>query len=73
MIQRENAAIQTNRMAAFSRYYFCTPDGIRTHATGVRGRRPRPLDDGGLLVRPGITYQTAAIHSQLGYQDSNLD
>ncbi|SEE25578.1 Site-specific DNA recombinase [Amycolatopsis lurida] len=24
-----------------------TPDGIRTHATGVRGRRPRPLDDGG--------------------------
>ncbi len=25
----------------------CTPDGIRTHATGVRGRRPRPLDDGG--------------------------
>ncbi len=27
----------------------CTPDGIRTHATGVRGRRPRPLDDGGLL------------------------
>ena len=25
----------------------CTPDGIRTHATAVRGRRPRPLDDGG--------------------------
>ncbi|MCU1686259.1 MAG: Site-specific recombinase [Amycolatopsis sp.] len=25
-----------------------TPDGIRTHATAVRGRRPRPLDDGGL-------------------------
>ncbi len=24
-----------------------TPDGIRTHATAVRGRRPRPLDDGG--------------------------
>jgi PPOX class probable F420-dependent enzyme len=25
---------------------FCSPDGIRTHATAVRGRRPRPLDDG---------------------------
>lgn len=34
-----------------------TPDGIRTHATGVRGRRPRPLDDGGLgssLVSQGL-------------------
>ena len=26
---------------------FGSPDGIRTHATAVRGRRPRPLDDGG--------------------------
>jgi hypothetical protein len=25
-----------------------TPSGIRTRATGVKGRRPRPLDDGGL-------------------------
>ncbi len=32
----------------------CTPDGIRTHATGVRGRRPRPLDDGGLGSFPGF-------------------
>lgn len=32
----------------------CTPDGIRTHATGVRGRRPRPLDDGGLGTFPGF-------------------
>lgn len=32
----------------------CTPDGIRTHATGVRGRRPRPLDDGGLGSFPGL-------------------
>ena len=31
-----------------------TPDGIRTHATGVRGRRPRPLDDGGLGSFPGF-------------------
>ena len=25
-----------------------TPNGIRTRATAVKGRRPRPLDDGGL-------------------------
>ena len=24
-----------------------TPNGIRTRATGVKGQRPRPLDDGG--------------------------
>ena len=35
----------------------CTPDGIRTHATGVRGRRPRPLDDGGLLARRNLAEQ----------------
>ena len=23
-----------------------SPDGIRTRVTGLRGRRPRPLDDG---------------------------
>src|SRR5215216_1730226 len=28
-------------------YYRNTPSGIRTRATGVKGRRPRPLDDGG--------------------------
>jgi hypothetical protein len=69
--------------------YRCTPDGIRTHATGVRGRRPRPLDDGGLgsspfpgrfqFFLPERTYQRRLLaqqggHSpQLGYQDSNLD
>ena len=26
----------------------CSPEGIRTLATAVRGRRPRPLDDGAL-------------------------
>ncbi len=29
-----------------------TPNGIRTRATAVKGRRPRPLDDGGLGARP---------------------
>src|SRR5450756_1184414 len=27
----------------------CSPDGIRTRATALRGRRPRPLDDGAVL------------------------
>src|SRR4051794_18990787 len=27
------------------------PNGIRTRATAVKGRRPRPLDDGGLHAR----------------------
>ena len=27
-----------------------TPNGIRTRATAVKGRRPRPLDDGGLTL-----------------------
>ena len=26
-----------------------TPNGIRTRVTAVKGRRPRPLDDGGLV------------------------
>ena len=29
-----------------ARLWMSSPDGIRTHATAVRGRRPRPLDDG---------------------------
>ena len=28
-----------------------TPDGIRTHVTALRGRRPRPLDDGSWTTR----------------------
>ena len=26
----------------------CDPNGIRTRATGVKGQRPRPLNDGAL-------------------------
>lgn len=29
-----------------SRFTLCSPEGIRTLATALRGRRPRPLDDG---------------------------
>lgn len=29
-----------------------TPNGIRTRAVAVKGRCPRPLDDGGLAAWP---------------------
>ena len=33
-----------------------TPNGIRTRATAVKGRRPRPLDDGGQnRITPGYS------------------
>jgi hypothetical protein len=53
----------------------CSPDGIRTHATALRGRRPGPLDDGapGFAVSCGGTIQHRDLAAVLGYQDSNLD
>jgi hypothetical protein len=44
-----------------------SPEGIRTLATAVRGRRPRPLDDGALGDKSEL------VSDALGYQDSNLD
>ena len=41
----------------------CSPDGIRTRATALRGRRARPLHNGAVPSK----------RSSLGYQDSNLD
>ena len=41
----------------------CSPDGIRTRATALRGRRARPLHNGAV----------PSTRSSLGYQDSNLD
>src|SRR5690625_1874704 len=39
-----------------------SPDGIRTHATAVRGRRPRPLDDGA-RTDPGCQHSpTRCVH-----------
>ena len=45
-----------------------TPEQVRTAVTALRGRRPRPLDDGGRSSRTGTDGQLP-----LGYQDSNLD
>jgi hypothetical protein len=62
----------------------CTPDRIRTGATAVRGRRARPLHNGGLaqqretLASTRFSHQIAATQNgvtaiSLGYKDSNLD
>src|SRR4051812_21255647 len=61
----------------------CSPEGIRTLATALRGRRPRPLDDGARTAVhtrttvPNFTRSsstaTLAGSAALGYQDSNLD
>src|SRR5699024_7931959 len=50
----------TGRRANLLRYWamcralqlYRTPNGIRTRVTALKGRRPRPLDDGGLAFRP---------------------
>lgn len=50
-----------------------TPNGIRTRATAVKGRRPRPLDDGGLIrISPGHS-STSFVGSfdSLGYRCPN--
>ena len=33
----------------------CTPNGIRTRVTALKGRRPRPLDDGGSCREGSVT------------------
>src|SRR6476660_5733102 len=71
------------------RVFLCSPEGIRTLATALRGRRPRPLDDGARTCQAFVLqclrpYQILSdlIESSapdafrrrlLGYQDSNLD
>src|SRR5262249_51215360 len=51
----------------------CTPNGIRTRATAVKGRRPRPLDDGGpIRISPGYSQRNdAGSLDSLGYRDPN--
>jgi hypothetical protein len=41
--QLRHRALQCNFRAVVA----CTPYGIRTRATALKGRRPRPLDEGG--------------------------
>jgi hypothetical protein len=50
----------------------CTPYGIRTRATALKGRRPRPLDEGGLPNLSGVlaTHHVGSLAS-LGYRHPN--
>ena len=41
----------------------CSPDGIRTHATAVRGRRLRPLDDGAKTIPYDPHWRAGGQHS----------
>src|SRR4249919_1382051 len=48
-----------------------TPNGIRTRATAVKGRRPRPLDDGGF--KPGHLWrETAGDRTTIGAAPARL-
>src|SRR5664279_6499308 len=59
----------------------CSPDGIRTRATALRGRRPRPLDDGPLETKrndspSGGSFRNTMLHERsvpLRRQDQGLD
>jgi hypothetical protein len=60
--QLRHRALLCNSLAGAA----CTPNGIRTRATAVKGRRPRPLDDGGLIrITPGYSQRdhVRSLHS----------
>src|SRR6478736_2152768 len=66
MLPRTPAARpQGDRAAGSCRW--CTPDGIRTRATALRGRRARPLHNGGLFRahRADATLSAAPRESQI--------
>jgi hypothetical protein len=50
-----------------------TPYGIRTRATALKGRRPRPLDEGGQnRISPGYSqHGFVGSHVSLGHQGPN--
>ena len=50
-----------------------TPYGIRTRATALKGRRPRPLDEGGQIrISPGYSQRNdAGSLDSLGYRHPN--
>ena len=69
----------THVLAGEGPFPWRSPDGIRTRATALRGRRARPLHNG---ARCGVSREMELYRrrgasskpcSALGYQDSNLD
>jgi hypothetical protein len=49
--RRQALAFRASRRRTTPRRWFGTPNGIRTRVTCVKGRRPRPLDDGGRTTK----------------------
>lgn len=51
------ARFQTKKLLLFIVFllFLSTPRGIRIPVTSVKGRCPRPLDDGGIGLRPFIS------------------
>src|SRR5205823_7656888 len=49
----------------------CAPRGIRIPATALKGRRPRPLDDGGSDLHREHCIVAAAIHTPSGEYGAN--
>jgi hypothetical protein len=67
--QLRHRALLCNSLAGAA----CTPYGIRTRATALKGRRPRPLDEGGQIrISPGYSQRdhVGSVHS-LGYRHPN--
>ena len=53
-----------------------SPNGSRTRVSAVRGRYPRPLDDGTIISITSVKSKvltTESCKQWLGDQDSNLD
>ena len=59
----------TGRRANHLRYgallYCRTPNGIRTRAAAVKGRSPRPLDDGDLVTVDPVPLATAEAYGTI--------
>ena len=75
--QLRHRALLTTRSDVVAAAVARTPNGIRTRATAVKGRRPRPLDDGGQnRITPGYSQHGSLEPRQLrapGTESSNED
>ena len=49
--QRWHTGVDRIAFTTLIRCFVSTPNGIRTRVTALKGPRPRPLDDGGLVMK----------------------
>ena len=54
----EVVTLRVDEKQALTSDFLSSPDGIRTRATALRGRRARPLHNGALAVRPDRMVQS---------------